>query len=256
MEPSEAARLVAATTPTAEAADVPVQVHIEQLRQWGFTVIPGVIAPERLAAVGGEVEAFQSAAREHYSTVTGMSEETRAAMLERPPIRSPGAGSPAQRMAARQLASVSGGATAEKPAAEQLAGEPDPGWREAHITEAASYERATPAHEIVSQAAFVPQFAECLSEPRVLAVARAVLDQHCRIAQVEALGKSIHPGSVPHNNMRGWQCAAPLSNAVASLTPRGCRVAAPTGRTISRLPATKGSSLPRSRTWLWRYRPS
>ena len=248
MEPSEAARLVAATTPTAEAADVPVQVHIEQLRQWGFTVIPGVIAPDRLAAVGGEVEAFQSAAREHYSTVTGMSEETRAAMLD---------SSPAQRMAARQLATVSGGATAEKPAAEQRAGEPDPGWREAHIAEAAGYERAIPAHKIVNQAAFVPQFAECLSEPRVLAVARAVLDQHCRIAQVEALGKSIPAGRfIAQNMMRGWQCAAPLSNAVPSLTPRGCRVAAPTGRTISRLPATKGSSLPRSRTWLWRYRPS
>lgn len=203
MEPSEAAKLVAASTPTAEAADVPVQVHIEQLRQWGFTVIPGVIQADRLATVHGEVEAFQSAAREHYSTVTGMAEETRAAMLNRPPIRSPGAGSPAQRMASRQLASVSGGG-AEKPAAEQLAGEPDPHWRESHIAEAASYQRATPAQEIVNQAAFVPQFAECLSEPRVLAVARAVLDQHCRIAQVEALGKSKHPGSIPHNNMRGW----------------------------------------------------
>ena len=34
---------VEGTEPTGEAQHLPDEVHIEQMRQWGFTVIPGVI---------------------------------------------------------------------------------------------------------------------------------------------------------------------------------------------------------------------
>ena len=42
--------MVEGTEPTGEAQDLPDEVHIEQMRQWGFTVIPGVIPSDRLPA--------------------------------------------------------------------------------------------------------------------------------------------------------------------------------------------------------------
>ena len=94
---------------------------------------------------------------------------------------------------------MSGGGTA---ASEEATDAEAADWR---IEEAADYERGVAAGAVLSQAAFIPCFAESLAEPRVLAVARAVLDQHVRVAQVEALGKSVQPGRRPHNNHRGWQ---------------------------------------------------
>ena len=89
-------------------------------------------------------------------------------------------------------------------------------WRAKHIEEADEYQRAEAEHGIINQAAMIPLFAESLAEPRVLAVARGVLDQHIRVAQVEALGKSPQPGRRPHNNQRGWQCVSSPSPFIAA----------------------------------------
>ena len=99
--------MVEGTEPTGEAQDLPDEVHIEQMRQWGFTVIPGVIPSDRLPAcvchlclhccvfflrtaycaaarrVRAEVEAFQARNSEYYETVTGMTKAMREAMLAR-----------------------------------------------------------------------------------------------------------------------------------------------------------------------------
>jgi hypothetical protein len=208
---------VASMSPSAVAEDEPIEIKIEQLRQWGFCVLPRVIA--QLPEVAAEVAAFQADAREYYSTVTGMSDAMRAEMMRKL------ASSTASKLEARQLGNVSGGGTA---ASEEATDAEAADWRCEkntrihctrrrgvaeprnrapcrHIEEAADYERGVAAGAVLSQAAFIPCFAESLAEPRVLAVARAVLDQHVRVAQVEALGKSVQPGRRPHNNHRGWQ---------------------------------------------------
>jgi len=185
---------VASMSPSAVAEDEPIEIKIEQLRQWGFCVLPRVIA--QLPEVAAEVAAFQADAREYYSTVTGMSDAMRAEMMRKL------ASSTASKLEARQLGNVSGGGTA---ASEEATDAEAADWRARHIEEAADYERGVAAGAVLSQAAFIPCFAESLAEPRVLAVARAVLDQHVRVAQVEALGKSVQPGRRPHNNHRGWQ---------------------------------------------------
>jgi hypothetical protein len=187
---------VASMSPSAVAEDEPIEIKIEQLRQWGFCVLPRVIAQPELPEVAAEVAAFQADAKEHYSTVTGMSDAMRAEMMRK------FASSTASKLEARQLGNVSGGGTA---ASEETTDDEASDWRARHIEEAADYERGVAAGAVLSQAAFIPRFAESLAEPRVLAAARAVLHQHVRVAQVEALGKSVQPGRRPHNNHRGWQ---------------------------------------------------
>jgi hypothetical protein len=91
-------------SPSAVAEDEPIEIKIEQLRQWGFCVLPRVIA--QLPEVAAEVAAFQADAKEYYSTVTGMSDAMRAEMMRKL------ASSTASKLEARQLGNVSGGGTA------------------------------------------------------------------------------------------------------------------------------------------------
>ena len=55
---------------------------------------------------------------------------------------------------------------------------------------------------VINEIAFNRRFANCLIEPRVLAVARAMLDTHLRIAQTEThKGRPAQSGS---ENFRAW----------------------------------------------------
>ena len=128
-----------------------------------------------------------------------MTDDMRAKMMQKLST------SPASQLEQRQLAGVSGAGTSTEATP---SGVQPVDWRAKHIEEAYTYRRGATGHGTVSQAAFVPRFADSLAEPRVLAVARAVLDQHIRVAQVEALGKSVQPAVRTNGSHRGWQCVS------------------------------------------------
>jgi hypothetical protein len=52
--------------PSATATEEPIEIKIEQLRQWGFCVIPNVIPQPALAQVATEVSKFQGSAKQYY----------------------------------------------------------------------------------------------------------------------------------------------------------------------------------------------
>lgn len=191
--------VVSSMRPSATATEEPIEIKIEQLRQWGFCVIPNVIPQPALAQVATEVSKFQGSAKQYYQQVTGMTDDMRAKMMQKLST------SPASQLEQRQLAGVSGAGTITEATP---SGVQPVDWRAKHIEEAYTYRRGATGHGTVSQAAFVPRFADSLAEPRVLAVARAVLDQHIRVAQVEALGKSVQPAVRTNGSHRGWQCVS------------------------------------------------
>ena len=58
--------VVSSMRPSATATEEPIEIKIEQLRQWGFCVIPNVIPQPALAQVATEVSKFQGSAKQYY----------------------------------------------------------------------------------------------------------------------------------------------------------------------------------------------
>jgi hypothetical protein len=177
-----------------------IELHTSQLRRFGFTVVPNVIPADEVDCVAANVlragEKIGAAARAFRESSGSVQADMREgwADLAKDAITARGfepdsASTRSVEQHNHLLASV----------AEEL--------REAHgLTD--PYRSSVPTGHIdpgVNHIAYYPELSRYLADPRVLGIAKAVLDPHVRIAQLE-INKTNHP-SPPDRLQVRWLLA-------------------------------------------------
>ena len=163
-----------------------IELHTSQLRRFGFTVVPNVIPADEVDSVaanvlragekiGAAAQEFRESGRAQAEMHEGWADLAKDAIAARG-FEPDSASTRSVEQHNQLLASV----------AEEL--------REAHgLTD--PYRSGAPTGHIdpgVNHIAYYPELSRYLADPRVLGIAKAVLDPHVRIAQLE-INKTNHP---------------------------------------------------------------
>lgn len=166
-------------------ASAAIELHTSQLRRFGFTVVPNVIPADEVDSVAANV---LRAGKQISAAMQEFRASGRAAEM-----REGWTGWAKDAIAARDFEPDSASARSVEQHNQLLASVAEE-LREVHgLTD--PYHSGVPTGDIdpgINHIAYYPELSRYLADPRVLGVAKAVLDPHVRIAQLE-INKTNHP---------------------------------------------------------------
>ena len=198
-----------AVTPASEMETSAIELHTSQLRRFGFTVVPNVIPADEVDSVAASI---LRAGEKIGAAMQDFRASGRAEMREGWADLAKGA------IAARGFEPNSTSTRTVEQHNHLLASVAEE-LRETHgLTD--PYNSGVPTGHIdpgINHIAYYPELSRYLADPRVLAIAKAVLDPHVRIAQLE-INKTNHPAPPERLTVR----RLPARSASSHVTEFNC----------------------------------